>query len=70
MTMMKHRKEPLFTRDIMRPKLEDFASPRSRSFFDVLHFNSDFLHKDPDQWEAEDSFVQSRTIVSKLKVSK
>ena len=55
-------------KDIMRQKLEDFASPRSRSFFDVLHLNSDFLHKDPDQWETEDSFVQSRTIVSKLKV--
>ena len=69
MTMTKHRKELLFTRKISCAENWKISHLREAEvFFDVLHLNSDFLHKDPDQWETEDSFVQSRTIVSKLKV--
>ena len=69
MTMTNHRKELLFTRKISCAENWKISHLREAEVFLMYwHLNSDFLHKDPDQWETEDSFVQSRTIVSKLKV--
>ena len=49
-------------------ELVDLVTPESYKFFDILGLDHEWLSKNPDKWEEDDSFTEAKTFVTTVKV--
>lgn len=53
---------------IENKNIEDFVSKNTRKFFELTGVSSEFLQKDPELWEEEESYKSAKEIVENMRI--
>lgn len=57
-----------FASTIQEKTVANFVTHASLSFFEILHLPTDFLHTDPEEWNARGDYQAAKSVVHKLQV--
>ena len=60
--------KPKFTNIDEKTKLAHLVTPESYKFFDILGLGCEWLAKNPDKWEVDESFSLAKTFVTTVEV--